>query len=921
MDDINYGMPEAEERDDNGSADSAGIIIDIANVMHFSQYSGFRKRVDGRTWAQRLRQNAANWQPHLEPMTDMYIQWKYQDPPNVVTFKDPTASPTVDGWDFDINVIDIHTLARVAIIPRDSETPVAVALVQAGYLGTTPVNPSVAITLRTLELFYSLRLFKPSFSVEAFAKTICHTLGVPYRRTYRTHLSDAFDIYLTLRRKVDARIAEELGHNTPNYRVLHSCPPCNYKLKDEPSLIFERMFVIDGNNSLKQLKSVGNRQAANTREFRGSDFYLSSEYVDQFRDEVKTKASGPRAHLSTAEEHQEDDEWVDEDAGDPTDGSTPNSRFSHCTDNWKASSAESKKRMWDGFEESGIFASACRHGFILWICDMIRSGELAKYPLAIVAKALEVFDGHWLLGYDIGCSFAGTIDRSSLGPEFNAKECRTCVNAFHGYSHNAACQQANHPNNIVGMGLEDLETLERIFSLSNQLASVTHYMSPYRRRQFIDLFFQQWDREKYQSLATFLHNNYVQALKIINEDASRLFAELQKLELTEDDIETYWAEQKQHFDTLETEDPHDLRTMEYVSLLQQLQGVKKSLDIGLFGLHTKTPSDYAFLNDPSSYNTELSQTRKIETKRQYLKEQHKDLLFQVVQMEALLDIQRRWEPQDSEYRAAVKRMDEQKYREALLKLHRLVIQRLWELHKMNLSQTGYKMRTQIAHALQKRSKAIRNAVATYNAAALNLDPPRPTVDWSKVSHYSFLDQFDLLADTRYSVLEKPWAKPVIRELMMQVRRVSRAREEITRLNIELRRLHTSIVDEEKHFVTVLDRLSESSSPVYPAVMQFIEQRRAVHKLLLARMQLTYALPGFTGTPYPGKSVSMHTSDESPPLAPAPLSSPRSSTVGENQLDCISNGGQSDDEGGADEDDDEFVSYVSAISDYLSNVTS
>ncbi|KAJ3729926.1 hypothetical protein C8R42DRAFT_693640 [Lentinula raphanica] len=779
MDDINYGMPEAEERDDNGSADSAGIIIDIANVMHFSQYSGFCKRVDGRTWAQRLRQNAANWQPHLEPMTDMYIQWKYQDPPNVVTFKDPTASPTVD-----------------AIIPWDSETPVAVALVQAGYLGTTPVNPSVAIALRTLELFYSLRLFKPSFSVEAFAKTICHTLGV------------------------DARIAEELGHNTPDYRVLHSCPPCNYKLKDEPSLIFERMFVIDGNNSLKRLKSVGNRQAANTREFRGSDFYLSSEYVDQFRDKVKTKASGPRAHLSTAEEHQEDDEWVDEDAGDPTDGSTPNSRFSHCTDNWKASSAESKKRMWDGFEESGIFASACRHGFILWICDMIRSGEL----------------------------FAGTIDRSSLGPEFNAKECRTCVNAFHGYSHNAACQQANHPNNIVGMGLEDLETLEQIFSLSNQLASVTRYMSPYRRRQFIDLFFQQWD-----------------PLKIINEDASRLFAELQKLELTEDDIETYWAEQKQHFDTLETEDPHDLRTMEYVSLLQQLQGVNAN--------------------------------------------------------EALLDIQRRWEPQDSEYRAAVKRMDEQKYREALLKLHRLVVQRLWELHKMNLSQTGYKMRTQIAHTLQKRSKAICNAVATYNAAALNLDPPRPTVDWSKVSHYSFLDQFDLLADTRYSVLEKPWAKPVIRELMMQVRRVSCAWEEITRLNIELRRLHTSIVDEEKHFVTVLDRLSESSSPVYPAVMQFIEQRRAVHKLLLARMQLTYALPGFTGTPYPGKSVSMHTSDESPPSAPAPLSSPRSSTVGENQLDRISNGGQSDDEGGAGEDDDEFVSYVSAISDYLSNVTS
>ncbi|KAJ3964386.1 hypothetical protein EV361DRAFT_974213 [Lentinula raphanica] len=806
-------------------------------------------------------------------MTDMYMKWKYHDPPNVVTFQEATASPAVDGWDFDINVIDLHTLARVAIIPRDSETPVAVALVQAGYLGTTPVNPSVAIALRTLELFYSLRLFKPSFSVEAFAKTICHTLGVPYRRTYRTHLSDAFDIYLTLKRKVDARVAKELGRDTPNYRVLHSCPPCNYKLEGEPSLVFERMFVIDGNNSLKRLKSVGNRQVADTREFHGSDYYLGTEYVDQFRNEVKAKSADTRARTATGEEHA-DDEWVDEDTGDPTDGSTPQDRLSHCTDNWKASSAESKKRMWDGFEESGIFASACRHGFILWLCDMIRSGELAKYPLAIVAKALEVFDGRWLLGYDIGCSFGHTIDRSSLGPEFKAKECRTCVNAFHGYSHNAACQQVNHPNNIVGMGLEDLETLERIFSLSNQLASVTRYMSSYRRRLFIDLFFQQWDREKYQSLATFLHNNYVQALKIVDEDASRLSDELTKLELTS----------------------------------------TKSLEAGRFDLHTKTPSDYTFLNDASSYNVELSQTRKIETKRQYLKEQHKELLFQVVQMETLLDIQRRWEPQDSEYRAALKYMDEQKYREALLKLHRLVVQRLWELHKMNLSQTGYKMRTHIAHALQKRSKAIRTAVATYNAAALNLDPPRPTVDWAKVSHYSFLDQFDILADTRYSVLEKPWAKPVIRELMMQVRRVSRAREEITRLNIELRRLHTSIVDEEKLFTDVLNRLTASSSPMYPAVFDFVEQRRAVNNLLLARMQTTYALPGFTGIPYPGEHCSL-SSDGTvlPPSAAPPDLQP---AVGEIQSGTAA---QSDNEG-VDEDDDEYISYVSAISDYLSNVT-
>lgn len=51
-------------------------------------------------------------------------------------------------------------------------------------------------------------------------------------------------------------------------------------------------------------------------------------------------------------------------------------RLQECVKNWKAASADEKKKMWAMFEESGIFASACRHGCILWLADMVRSGEL-----------------------------------------------------------------------------------------------------------------------------------------------------------------------------------------------------------------------------------------------------------------------------------------------------------------------------------------------------------------------------------------------------------------------------------------------------------------------------------------------------------------------------------------------------------------
>lgn len=49
---------------------------------------------------------------------------------------------------------------------------------------------------------------------------------------------------------------------------------------------------------------------------------------------------------------------------------------SDCSKNWKAAADEEKKHMWSVFDETGIFVSACRHGLLLWVTDMVSSGEL-----------------------------------------------------------------------------------------------------------------------------------------------------------------------------------------------------------------------------------------------------------------------------------------------------------------------------------------------------------------------------------------------------------------------------------------------------------------------------------------------------------------------------------------------------------------
>jgi hypothetical protein len=195
----------------------------------------------------------------------------------------------------------------------------------------------------------------------------------------------------------------------------------------------------------------------------------------------------------------------------------------------------------------------------------------AKYPLAHIAKALDVLEQDLLFGSDIGCSLRKTVAASSIGPEFERKNCRCCVNGFHGYAHSWACQKENHPNVIKGLGLEDLETLERIFSASNAVAALTRYSTAYHRRVFIDLFFRQLDEEKHVNLGDMLYNNYKQALGIIEDESLALNHTLQSLGITEADLEKWEHEEAVYFSALGQEPDWNIHAVAYVELLQELR--------------------------------------------------------------------------------------------------------------------------------------------------------------------------------------------------------------------------------------------------------------------------------------------------------------------------------------------------------------
>lgn len=141
------------------------------------------------------------------------------------------------------------------------------------------------------------------------------------------------------------------------------------QLEGEPELTFRRMLVLDGNNSLKRIARIGQREVADSRVYTGSDYFLSPDFVDTFtRDNPPSIVVEHSAPLQTDPEPEADQHEDDATAEYRVD--------SACADNWKAASSNERKRMWELFDETGIFACACRHGFMLWLTDMVRSGEL-----------------------------------------------------------------------------------------------------------------------------------------------------------------------------------------------------------------------------------------------------------------------------------------------------------------------------------------------------------------------------------------------------------------------------------------------------------------------------------------------------------------------------------------------------------------
>ncbi|KIJ27126.1 hypothetical protein M422DRAFT_215978 [Sphaerobolus stellatus SS14] len=783
---FNSPPPGEEGADFSYEGGEYGLYRDV--VSRAREASAKQARYDYRTRKDRTERRNEGWNMQLNQLATAYLEWQ-KDPNGGSDEVDPEEEHNY--WS--LVVYDLHE-SRIRYF-KNSGVPPNVTLLRNGCIGTAPHVPTTAFTLRTLNVYQETHRPCPRLSAEAETRALCYLNGIPYLPVLANQFRIAYDAYLSVRYEIQTRINSALGRSTLNWRALNSCPACEYRLENEPELPFSKLVALDGNNSLRCIDPTAISSRTSLVDGRGprTDYWIDSTTVDVFKDEVKKAKPSPAADTSATEHTMDVDGDTDEitNPGDAAAGADPRSI---CVERWRNARPEERKKMWAMFVETGIFLAACRHGFVLLICDMIQSGELAKYPLALTSCLIDLFGSDIAIGYDIGCAFSSTVASSPLvGPKAKEANLRFFVPTFHGHAHNRGCQVRWHPLYNTLAGLEDFETCERIFSMSNHLASTTRFASKFHRQQAIEEHFSYWDELKYANLSQFLYNNYRQALETISTLTAHITIVKEKNSITDNDLDRYLEEECHYLESLTN--PRECNELEvaYVEALEALEDAEKLVN----DVKNNYNSKYNAIIIAKGPQEAARLLANLSRQRTLALNKYDKHLEHITDLENQLEITARWGAQHPKRLAVVEWMTKREYHAALDNLERLVVQRLFELTKLNMSSTGYGLRTHISESLRRRSDAIRTAIVRYNKQAALVTPPRESIEWLTVVQYSFLAEFDLLCFSHNDIQQKPWANPAIREATMDHFKIKCARNELKRLNVEVARLAASICDEAK----------------------------------------------------------------------------------------------------------------------------
>ncbi|KAF7307925.1 hypothetical protein MKEN_01153400 [Mycena kentingensis (nom. inval.)] len=776
----------------------------------------------------RTRLIVDGFERQIQDIADSFESWELYVEENGV---DATYALPEDARVQSVRSIYVVDLFQERLVPISfcvGDTTIAPTLVRQGLFPCTPYFATVVFTARTLNAFYSLRMRCPRLGKQAFLRGLNDMHGVAPRPYLQTQFSNAYDLFLRTK-------------EIPNWRLKNCCPPCLYKVEGEVELDPPIILTIDGNNSLKRLHKTEVRKGPD------GETVASGQSMESF-----DPRKAPRDYLQPEEEvnvfgKEHGEELLKRFLVDPK-----WSQDSGCSKGWHNMKEYITEVVRGIYDATGIVGTFCRHNVCYLICDMLRSGELAKYGLAAVHHILTIL-GKFRLGYDIGCKFEQWVYTHPLCAELAQKHgFEAVVGAFHGTGHRRLCQLLKMPIYTKGSGLEASENAESIFSKSNALAGTTRHASRFHRQQDIVEYFAHSDNfDALANVTSLFTTKYKHALEIMSQE-KQLVEAMEGLGLDPEDRSVFgrWllAEQKA-LEKLPIDPPEETMKMEYCRRLVDLEAAKEKFEEILGEEMVFLPPE-----DTPGYQELEKQTRKREAERRRVIERYEHCQTVVEDLERRLELETRWTTDSTEWQEAATSVREHRYRRALDRLQTLIVGRLLQLSKANMVETGYQMRKHIAKAIQSSSKSLQKALSVYNSAAQELGD-RPLLTWEEILDMRMLDDFDLLRLAREDIREAAWARPGARMAMDLFFKLVRSREELVRLNIEIKRFVTWMKEEKEFLQHHEGRLVVEGHPARALqVRKYRMLQGRFYGIHRARLLKLSKLDGFTGSIEPGTGV-------------------------------------------------------------------
>ncbi|KAK6992139.1 hypothetical protein R3P38DRAFT_3409057 [Favolaschia claudopus] len=257
----------------------------------------------------------------------------------------------------------------------------------------------------------------------------------------------------------------------------------------------------------------------------------------------------------------------------------PQEVIDSCEESWEAANEKKRKADPERYDSSGVFVMTCRHGQVIFLCDIDTPGEQQCYIVAMLEELFSMLPLNATVkqAYDVACVTDYSLNLYPILPENIRSRVSFVINGMHAYGHQWACQLVYSPRFHTGMGLSDHEGVERYWSRTRKLIPLTRNQWSSRRIWMLDLYATFVGEEGRANLGTWISRQQDKNISVRYRNATKV---LEDCRITERELRAQWVDQKAAQTSIRAHAPARLRReLDKVLVLQtQIDSLEKVIE-------------------------------------------------------------------------------------------------------------------------------------------------------------------------------------------------------------------------------------------------------------------------------------------------------------------------------------------------------